>query len=73
MVDDNKSADDLDDMLLSGGQREFPPQRDHSGWLHVSQVTLTNLRHLINHGKSETAEKVLRTYWQRWSEARDDT
>jgi hypothetical protein len=44
-------------------------QGDDSYWLWETQKLLTNVRHWINHGRSETAEAAIESYWQRWAAA----
>lgn len=35
-------------------------------WLIKSQTLLTNLRHWISHGLSETAVNEIDDYWRQW-------
>lgn len=45
------------------------PQNDCGYWLWESQKLLTNVAHWMNSGRTETADKAIRDYWQRWGDA----
>lgn len=62
-------TDDLDGFILPSTVRAVPPRSEEGAWLSISQVALVNIRSLVNHGKSETADAVAAHYWRRWSEA----
>lgn len=69
MVNDQSQTTELDDGFIVPGTIRIPPKRgDDTAWLQISQVTLHNVRSLVNSGKSETADRIMGHYWRRWRE-----